>query len=226
MPGSRPAAGGGRQVDVPPDRVTPWLANFTARHGTIQTTRTADGLRATATDGAVATLHLPLGWPTPPADASAPDDSAADDLAAAAGHAWRVGLLLVRRGAHAVGIALGDRLTESKVDTRYVQGRTAAGGWSQQRFARRRGNQTRDSLRAAADVAARLLLPAAGGLAALVTGGDRLLVDEVLADRRLAPLAALPRTPFLDVPEPRRVALEDAARRYRHLRVHILDPPA
>ena len=39
------------------------------------------------------------------------------------------------------GVAEGDRLVASKVDSYYVQGRTAAGGWSQQRFARRRENQ-------------------------------------------------------------------------------------
>jgi len=40
-----------------------------------------------------------------------------------------------------IGVASGDRLTAHKVGTRYVQSRTAAGGWSQQRFARRRTNQ-------------------------------------------------------------------------------------
>ena len=50
-------------------------------------------------------------------------------------------VVLVRRGGYAVGVASGDRLTAHKVGTRYVQSRTAAGGWSQQRFARRRANQ-------------------------------------------------------------------------------------
>src|SRR5687768_69778 len=86
----------------------------------------------------------------------------------------RLGLLLVRRGGIAVGVAVGGELTASKVDSAYVQSRTAAGGWSQQRFARRRENQAKALAVGAADVAARLLT--AGDLDALVTGGDRALV--------------------------------------------------
>ena len=51
-------------------------------------------------------------------------------------------LLLLRRGGYGVGRASqGGALAASKVGTRYVQSRTAAGGWSQHRFARRRDNQ-------------------------------------------------------------------------------------
>ena len=102
----------------------------------------------------------------------------------------------------AVGVAEGADLVVSKVDTRYVQGRTAAGGWSQHRFARRRDNQAKAALGDAADLAVRLLLPEAATLAALVCGGDRRAVDTVLADRRLAPLVPLRAERLLDVPEP------------------------
>ena len=37
---ARPAAGGGRWVDVAPERLTRWLENFATRHGDY----TADGL--------------------------------------------------------------------------------------------------------------------------------------------------------------------------------------
>jgi VLRF1 release factor-like protein len=123
-----------------------------------------------------------------------------------------------------MGVAEGERLVSSKVDSFYVQGRTAAGGWSQQRFARRRANQAQAAAGAAADLAARLLLPAADSLAALVTGGDRLTVNSVLADRRLAPLAAL-RSPYLmAVPVPRHAVLVDAVRRARAVRIRLVDP--
>ena len=46
---------------------------------------------------------------------------------------------------------------ESKVGQRHVQGRTKAGGQSQQRFARRRDNQARAAYEAAAEHAARIL---------------------------------------------------------------------
>jgi peptide subunit release factor 1 (eRF1) len=56
-------------------------------------------------------------------------------------------------------VADGGRLTASKVDRQYVQGRTAAGGWSQQRFARRRDNQARAAAADGVDLVVRLLLP-------------------------------------------------------------------
>ncbi len=72
--------------------------------------------------------------------------------AAAPPEEW--GVLLVRKGGFAVARLAGDRLAESKVGQRHVQGRTKAGGQSQQRFARRRDNQARDAYAAAADHAA------------------------------------------------------------------------
>lgn len=130
-------------------------------------------------------------------------------------------VVLVRRGGYAVGLADGAAYTASKVGTRHVQSRTAAGGWSQQRFARRRGNQADELVRAVADHAARLLLapPPAG----LVVGGDKALVRDVLADPRLARLAGLPRRELYDLPDPRRSVLEDALRRGRAVRVTVED---
>ncbi|RQW85859.1 acVLRF1 family peptidyl-tRNA hydrolase, partial [Micromonospora globispora] len=136
----------------------------------------------------------------------------------------RLGLLLARKGAVAVGIAAGEKLVVSKVDTRYVQGRTAAGGWSQQRFARRRENQAKAALADAVELAVRLLLPEAATLAALVCGGDRRAVDTVLAERRLAPLAALRAERLLDVPEPRHAVLVGAIAAARAVRILVRDP--
>ena len=128
-------------------------------------------------------------------------------------------VVLVRRGGYAVGLAEGPAYAASKVGTRHVQSRTAAGGWSQQRFARRRGNQADELVRAVADHAARLLLsPFPAGL---VVGGDKALVRDVLDDPRLAVLAGLPRRELYDLPDPRRSVLEDALRRGRAVRVTI-----
>ena len=82
------------------------------------------------------------------------------------------------------------KLVSSKVDTSYVQGRTAAGGWSQQRFARRRDNQAKAAAEEAADIAVRLLLPAVGATGRVVTGGDRRAVEAILADPAAGPGAA------------------------------------
>ncbi|WP_309234047.1 acVLRF1 family peptidyl-tRNA hydrolase [Micromonospora sp. ATA51] len=138
--------------------------------------------------------------------------------------ARRLGLLLARKGAAAVGVAVGEELVVSKVDTRYVQGRTAAGGWSQQRFARRRDNQAKAALADAVELAVRLLLPEAAILSALVCGGDRRAVDIVLAERRLAPLAALRAERLLDVPEPRHAVLVGAIAAARAVRILVRDP--
>ena len=95
-------------------------------------------------------------------------------------------------------------MADSKVGQRHVQGRTKAGGQSQQRFARRRDNQARAAYEAAAEHAARIL----GGVPMLVTGGDHAAVEAVLTDRRLADLVVVP--PFLAVPDPRRSVLDQA----------------
>ena len=71
----------------------------------------------------------------------------------------RIGALLVRRGGFAVGIFDGRALVASKVGGPYVQGKTKAGGWSQQRYARRRANQASQAYAEAADVVAMLILP-------------------------------------------------------------------
>ncbi|MGW4464241.1 acVLRF1 family peptidyl-tRNA hydrolase [Micromonospora sp. NPDC004704] len=212
---SRPAAGGGRWVDVEPARVARWIDGFTARHGPPEVAPTPYGLLLTAPDGATAELHHPPGTP------AAPDLPGFLDRVTAA---RRLGLLLARKGAVAVGVAEGPALVTSKVDTRYVQGRTAAGGWSQQRFARRRDNQAKAAMGDAAELALRLLVPVADSLDAVVAGGDRRAIDSILADRRLAPLAALRANRLLDVPEPRHAVLVDAIAAARAVRVLVRDP--
>ncbi len=95
----------------------------------------------------------------------------------------------------------------SKVGQRHVQGRTKAGGQSQQRFARRRENQARQAYEAAAEHAARIL---GGRIEVLVCGGDRPAVEAVLSDVRLAHLLDVRVDPWLAVPDPRRAVLEHA----------------
>jgi hypothetical protein len=209
--GGRPAAGGGRWVDVAPERLPRWLGNFAARHGPY----TADGLTLTAADGATARLTPPPG---------AADVPRVDDLVRAAPQARRLGLLLARKGAVAVGVADGPGLVVSKVDTHYVQGRTAAGGWSQQRFARRRDNQAKAAASDGAAIAGRLLLPEVRTLDAVVTGGDRAAVEAILAAPDLAPLRPLRDDRFLDVPEPRHAVLVAAVAQARAVRILVQDP--
>ncbi|MCO7218215.1 acVLRF1 family peptidyl-tRNA hydrolase [Klenkia sp. PcliD-1-E] len=218
MTRSRPAAGGGRLVLVPPARLERWLDNAAGRHGAFADVRPDDeGVTVTCADGAVLRLVPPFGW-------DGPGPAALTRLGTAARSAHRVAVLLVRRGRWAVGVFDGGDLVVSKVDARQVQGRTAAGGWSQQRFARRRGNQTDAVVDHAVGTAVRVLLPHAGSCAALATGGDRGLVDDVLADRRLAPLAALHRLDPVEVGDPTKQELLATPDRFRAVRVRVLDP--
>ena len=213
----RPAAGGGRVLGVAPERLGRWLDGVVARHGALQTTAGDDGaLHLTCADGTTVTLRAHLGWtPAPPLLTS---------FTAAARQPRRVAVLLVRRGRWAVGVFDGTDLVVSKVDTRLVQGRSAAGGWSQQRFARRRSAQADAVVTAAADTATRVLLPHAGEVAALFTGGDRGMVGDVLADPRLRPLAALRREPPLEVGEPTKAVLLTTPGQFRAVQVHVVEP--
>src|SRR5256885_565017 len=59
--GTRPAAGGGRWVEVDPARLPRWLDGFAERHGNVDVAAVPDGLRLTAADGAVAQCLAPPG---------------------------------------------------------------------------------------------------------------------------------------------------------------------
>ena len=202
---------------MPAERLGRWLDGVADRHGVFETTAGDDGaVRVTCADGTTVTLRAPFPWTPGPAPLTG--------LAAAVREPRRAAVLLVRRGRWAVGVFEGAALVVSKVDARQVQGRTAAGGWSQQRFARRRGHQTDAVVDHAVETAVRVLLPHADGLEALFTGGDRGLVDAVLADRRLAPLAALRREPALEVGEPTKAVLLSTPEQFRAVLVHIRDP--
>lgn len=186
-------------------RIPRWVDNFVARHGATGLA-TADGaLTGTATDGSTFSVRLPF-------DMEYAGPAEPEAFAAAMVPPARWGVLLVRKGGFAVARLERDRLVDSKVGQRHVQGRTKAGGQSQQRFARRRGNQARQAYAAAADHAARILAgrAGAGGVPGLplVVGGDHAALEEVLADPRLRDCW---RTgPWLDVADPRRKVLEQA----------------
>ena len=132
-----------------------------------------------------------------------------------------LGLVLVRGGAHSIGTAKDGVVLSSSTDRAYLQGRTAAGGWSQQRYARRRGNQLTASLADSAATVQRLLLPFAGRLGGVVLAGDASALRKVMAEPALAPLAALPSRTFGDIPEPRRAVLDAVAERSLVVRIVV-----
>ena len=197
-----------RVVEVAPERIDRWVAGFGERH---------DGVKAREVDGRVA--------------------SVAGGDGASAVFEWfphqPLGVVLVRRGGYAVALAHAGALTLHKVGTRHVQSRTAAGGWSQHRFARRRDNQADALVEAVAGHALRVLLggdesPRAGARgipAGLVVGGDRTLAAAVLAESSLRAVAGLPRRELWDIGDPRRAVLDDCLRRGRAVRITLTDTP-
>jgi hypothetical protein len=209
-----------RVIELSPPRLVRWVGGFGDRHGAAAWSSDGDRLTYTAGDGATAVLEVPF----PPL----PDGWAdGDPLAAIVAHAnrrRRVGVLLVRLGGYAVGVFDGDTLTASKVGSRLVHGRSAAGGWSQHRFARRREGQAKVALDSATEVAVAILTPVAATLDAVVGGGDRRALATVLADVRLAAVAAITTDRVLDVPDPRLAVLRRAPELFGSIRVTLTEP--
>ena len=230
-----PAAGGGRWVEVPPERLVTWIVMFAQRHGgvTLDELATPDETGAavtfTAADGATAECHPP--FPPVPSGVPAGDvRAAAEALAAHAAADRTVGVLLVRLGGYAAGVFSGSppRLVDSKTGSRLVHGRSAAGGWSQHRFARRRENQAATALRAAADAAAEVFgRYGPDRLDAVVLGGDKRSaagLRDLRGDTRLEKYLAKATGRFLTVPDPRLAVLREIPRAFLATRIRLTEP--
>jgi Actinobacteria/chloroflexi VLRF1 release factor len=217
---TRELAAGGRAVEVEPERLVGFLERFVAGHGgAVATTIEPRRVDVVAVDGWMASIPVPFGQL-----ATQPGKRAGLTVGALLDHLVMprtIGLLLVRLGGYSVGVARGGVVLTSTTGSRLVHGRNAAGGQSQQRFARRREGQARVALRAAADTAARVLLPRAAELDAVVLGGDTAALRTVAADPRLAALLDRAEHRVLDIAEPRRAVLNEAARRARCVEVQL-----
>jgi hypothetical protein len=255
-----PAAGGGRWVDVQPARFPTWVTEFGRRHGDAAGPALDESgavVTVIAADGAIAECHVPF----PPVRVAAAGRAAGSaGLAGLAGLAgstgWpealaahaladrTVGVLLARLGGYAVGVFAGAPpvLVASKTGSRPVHGRSAAGGWSQHRFARRREKQASEALQAAADAAVTVFGDARSGgarsggarsgdarvkddrLDAVVLGGDRRAVAGLADDPRLRDYLALATDRFLTVPDPKLAVLRETPRAFLAIRVRVIEP--
>jgi hypothetical protein len=209
-----------RWLDVGPERVPGWLESFAARHGGASTEPGRDLVTVRAADGAVAECYPP--FPPLPAGSS----GSGPELAAHASADRTVAVLLVRLGGYAAGVFTGPdaRLVASKVGSRLVHGRSAAGGTSQHRFARRREKQANEALAAAADNAVRVIGPYAAGLDAVVLGGDKRAMAALREDVRLRPYFDLATDRFLTVPDPRLNVLQGTPAAFRAIRIRLTEP--
>jgi peptide subunit release factor 1 (eRF1) len=166
----------------------------------------------------------------PTAEPAAAVRAAAEALAAHAASGRTVGVLLVRLGGYAAGVFAGSPpvLVASKTGSRPVHGRSAAGGWSQRRFARRRENQAATALRAAAGAAAEVFgRYGADRLDAVVLGGDKrsaAALRDLRADARLEKYLAKATERFLTVPEPRLAVLRETPRAFLATRIRLVEP--
>src|ERR1700722_11388419 len=102
-----PAAGGGRWVEVAPERFAKWISEFALRHGGAGPVARENAATVTfgAADGSIAGCHPPF----PPVPALLEDTSAWPGAIAAHAAADRSGgVLLVRLGGYAVGVFAGE----------------------------------------------------------------------------------------------------------------------
>lgn len=198
-------------VEVAPEAIGAWLSTFADAHGQPTASADAGGWTVRGADGVGAHLDA-LGAASGRAN---PEEVTGANLAALVRPVERIGIVLIRRSGYALGLSAGAALPVHVCGSRYVQSRTAAGGTSQHRYARRRGNQADALVGAVATLAADRL----AGSQALVLGGDRALVRAVLADPRLDALSTLVRREFYDLPDPNFGRLRHALWRGRAVRV-------
>jgi Actinobacteria/chloroflexi VLRF1 release factor len=227
------AGGGGfRWIDVSAQRFPGWIDSFAGRHGA--DAATAQALTAvsapgqvtfTAPDGATAESHPPFGESFVPAPGEADPGALVQAISAHAVRPQVTGVLLVRLGGYAAGVFSGypPKLADSKVGSRLVHGRSAAGGWSQHRFARRREKQANEALGAAADTAA-LVFGRGPQLDAVVLGGDKRSMAELREDPRLARYLALATERFLTVSDPKRAILEATPAQFTAVKIKLTEP--
>src|SRR3984957_13844234 len=248
---SEPAAAPARWIDVAPERCPGWIESFGGRHGAGRVadkpgdTEPDDAVVFMAADGAVARAYAAfppvpglIGTREPGDRGPVGQDSVGQGfvgqdpgevarvIASHAAAGRTVGVLLVRLGGYAAGVFTGapPRLADSKVGSRLVHGRSAAGGQSQQRFARRREKQAAEALGAAADTAAAVFGRFGRPLDALVLGGDRRAVAGLRDDPRLRGYFSVAVERFLTVPDPRLAVLRETPRMFRAIRVQLTEP--
>ncbi|MBW8173201.1 hypothetical protein K0651_09095 [Ornithinimicrobium sp. Arc0846-15] len=204
---------GPRRLEIPAQRIVRWCAGFEERHGVTAWSAEAERYLLRAHDGSEAALS---GWREPGSAAVPPLD-----LSGWAAAPSVFGLVLVRRGGYTVGVVQDGVLAQHYAGTRYVQSRTAAGGWSQQRYARRRGNQADALVNAVADRAAAMW--SEHNLGGVVIGGDKALAASVLNELVLPESVTDTQRQFYDIPDPRHAVLKKVVDRSLRVSVDITE---
>lgn len=195
-----------RTAFVPAERLAGWVERFSASHqGRAATEDTDDGVMLRMRDGATALLAAP--WP----DDGRPGRGAGlvERVASLAAQERRLGIILVRRGGYGVGVAVAGKLVASKVGTASARSRG--------------GDQGAAVAERAAAEAARIFV--GHTFEYLATGGDKALVESVLAGPALRTVAGRPRLAPLPVADPKMAVLQKAAADFCSVRVVITEAP-
>jgi hypothetical protein len=180
-------------VAVAPEELGARLERWAGEHGGVHRTDVRPG-RVTyiATDGARLTCDPPF----PPLDGvptGTVDGFLVEPLVAHALRERVVGVVLVGPKGHAAGVFAGPRLVDSRVA----------------------GRQGRGELEAAADTAARVILPHRDDLEAVVLAGERRSLAAVIEDPRLRGLARVAGEEIIDVADHRLQNLRRLPERFR-----------
>ena len=132
-----------------------------------------------------------------------------------------VGIVLLRLGYYATGVARDEDLVVTKTGSRYVRGGHRAGGQSANRFRRNREKWVREFFDEACEVARTRFAQSPGPIGWLALGGDRQVLSRFL--KRCSYLSGLAerRTPWpVPVNRPGRDALDGAVRHVWSSRVY------
>lgn len=189
-----PQLTGGRTALVPAARLPGWVERFAASHGRVVEDNHDGGLLLSAADGATALLRAP--WPTDGRPGRGGTD--VDRLVSLASQERGLGLLLVRRGGFAVAASSGSAVLAAKSSKRFVDPKATA-HFAAEVFRTHR-------------------------IEYIVPGGDRALVDQVLAQPSLRAVAGRTRLAFLDIQEPKTAVLAKAAADACSVRITVTDP--
>ncbi|MGA7204395.1 MAG: Vms1/Ankzf1 family peptidyl-tRNA hydrolase [Specibacter sp.] len=195
-----------RTAFVPAARLPGWVDRFTAAHrGLAEQEDTDDGVALRMVDGAVALLQPP--WPDDGRPGRGTD--LLERLVSLATQERALGIVLVRRGGFAVGVSVGGVLRAHKVGSASARSRGADAGAAVVERTRTEAGR----------------VFAGQNFEYLATGGDRALVDAVLAAPALRLQAGRPRLAPLAVADPNMAVLQKAATDFCSVRILIADGP-
>ncbi|GAA5229674.1 Vms1/Ankzf1 family peptidyl-tRNA hydrolase [Arthrobacter cryoconiti] len=187
---------------VPAGRLDGWVERFSSAHGGCDTlTDTDDGVRLNMKDGTLAVLSPP--WPDDGRPGKGPD--LLHRLVSLASQERTMGIVLMRRGGYAIGVASSGKLQAHKCGGKHAQPKK---------------NNSTLILKAAED-GSRVF--SANTFEYLATGGDRELVKAVLSESVLRAYTLRPRIDPLQVGEPNLAVLSKAAADFASIRVRVTD---